>query len=672
MRCRVVLPFVVMLLAVSGLAAAERLESREDTGIPEAWRSAWRQPPESDRPLQIVHGIPIDAKLSDDQRAAAITARLDAWQAHGLGGIVCNVPFANYLRSEADWKTLTSIIEQCRARSMVVWIYDEQGYPSGAAGGLVLQENPAFEALELAFDASRDEPFIVRPSYEFTHANNNYYASRRYINLLDADAVACFVRKTHDEYWQRLERFFGDPIVAMFTDEPSLLAVSLGQIPENVRRTVNVVDPPDPNVKPLPAVPWCRDLVDVYRTRFGEDLLAQRRSLFVGETDADRRVRRQFWSLVADLVAQRYFGALGTWCQQHGIASSGHTLVEESILLQLAVEGNGLQALSRMQIPGLDALSSDPEAVIHMGWLTAGMPASAAALSGQRRVMTEVSDFVQKLGGSGPASVAEMQATAAWQAAWGVTEFTLYYAQGDRSVDDYRAYCDFVGRLNAILKPAQRVPATLLYYPMYDLWSEYRPVAEPLAIQSQSARFQTIAASFTQLGQALQRNQIPFVLIDHQQLAGAKVEADGAIVVGGQSYRSIVIPEGVELPQDVSNQLALVQQRSAQSVWQGDVARRLLDVAAPAALLQPTYRIEPVSPHITLGHFTREGHSIILLVNVGRQDYDGRLSVAAGRAWHALDPASGSVRQLQVDAEGRVPIQLAPRETSLLLGSEIK
>ena len=566
MRCRVVLPLVVMLLAVSGLAATERLESGEDTGIPEAWRSAWQQPPASDRPLQIVHGIPIDAKLSDDRCAAAITRRLDAWQAHGLGGIVCNVPFSNYLRSEEDWKTLSSIIEKCRERSMVVWIYDEEGYPSGAAGGLVLQENPVFEALELAFDASRDEPFIVRPSYEFTHANNNYHASRRYINLLDAEAVACFVRKTHDEYWKHLERFFGDPIVAMFTDEPSLLAVSLGQIPEHVRRTVKVVDPPDPQVKPLPAVPWCRDLVDEYRARFGEDLLAQRRSLFMGETDADRHVRRQFWSLVSDLVAQRYFGALGTWCQQHGIASSGHTLVEESLLLQLAVEGNGLQVLSRMRIPGLDALSSDPEAVIHSGWLTAGLPASAAALSGQRRVMTEVSDFVQKLGGSGPASVAEMQATAAWQAAWGVTEFTLYYAQGDRSVDDYRAYCDFVGRLNAILKPAQRVPAALLYYPMYDLWSEYRPVAEPLAIQSQSARFQNIVASFMQLGQALQRNQISFVLIDHQQLAGAKIETDGAIVVGGQPYRSIVFPEGVELPPDVSDQLALVQRPRAVGV----------------------------------------------------------------------------------------------------------
>ena len=104
-----------------------------------------------------------------------------------------------------------------------MWIYDELGYPSGAAGGLVLQENPAFEALELAFDASLDEPFLVRASYEFTHANNNYHASRRYINLLDAEAVACFVRNTHDAYWKHLEQYFGNPIVAMFTDEPSLL-----------------------------------------------------------------------------------------------------------------------------------------------------------------------------------------------------------------------------------------------------------------------------------------------------------------------------------------------------------------------------------------------------------------------------------------------------------------
>ena len=182
------------------------------------------------------------------------------------------------------------------------------------------------------------------------------------------------------------------------------------------------------------------------------------RACFAGTSPEDRRVRRQFWSLVADLVADRYFGALERWCEGHRVASSGHSLWEEAVLHHVPLEGNGLKVLGRMHIPGLDMLNSDPEAVIHSGWLTAALPASAARLGGRRRVMTEVSDFSQKMGGQGPVGLAEMQATAAWQAAWDVTDFTLYYGMGDRSADDYRAYCDFVGRLNAVLKEATPHP----------------------------------------------------------------------------------------------------------------------------------------------------------------------------------------------------------------------
>ena len=238
-----------------------------------------------------------------------------------------------------------------------------------------------------------------------------------------------------------------------------------------------------------------------------------------GDSSEDRQVRHQFWSLIADLMAERYFGALQQWCSSHSVASSGHTLWEEAVIHHVPLEGNALKALGRMDIPGLDMLSSDPEAVLHSGWLTAALPCSAAELSGGRRVMTEVSDFSQKMGGSGPAGVPEMQATAAWQAVWGVTEFTLYYGMQDRSRDDYRAYCEYVGRLNALLKPARRVAEVLLYYPIHDLWSEYLPVAEPLKLESQSARAQQLVRSFLKLGQHLQRNQIPFTIVDHEQLA---------------------------------------------------------------------------------------------------------------------------------------------------------
>ena len=87
------------------------------------------------------------------------------------------------------------------------------------------------------------DPFMLRAAYEHTHASNNYHAARRYANLLDDRAVASFIDVTHNAYYERLKPLFGQTVQAMFTDEPSLIAVNIGQIPEEVRQRVKVDDP---------------------------------------------------------------------------------------------------------------------------------------------------------------------------------------------------------------------------------------------------------------------------------------------------------------------------------------------------------------------------------------------------------------------------------------------
>lgn len=642
--------------------------------LPADWQEAWDNPPLECRPLQIVHGIDLHGQLAEgvaqivggSKSASLARSGMEYYRDRGLGGLVCNVAFHDYMTSEENWQTLVAAVAACRELGMIVWIYDEQGYPSGAAGGLVLKENPAYEAMELAFDAERADPFIVRPAYEYTHASNNYHAARRYINLLDEQAVDCFVAKTHEQYWKRLGPYFGNTIQATFTDEPSLIAINLGQIPEDARKRVRMVDPIDPNFKLLPRVPWSNDLADRYRERYGDDLLAVRRSLFTGDAPEDRRVRERFWSLIAHLVADRYFGKLQDWCERHGIVSSGHSLWEEAVLHHVPLEGNGLNVLGRMHIPGLDLLSSNPEAVVHGGWLTAAMPASAARLAGRRRVMTEVSDFSQKMGGQGPVNLAEMQATAGWQAAWDVTDFTLYYGMGDRSADDYRAYCRFVGRLNAVLKQATPVPDVLLYYPIHDLWTEYLPTAEPLAMDSQTPRARQLVASFRRLGQILAQRQVPFTLIDHENLARAEVRDGGLLSVGGRDYRSIVLPTGVELPDSV---VAIVD-RFAQSG--GNVLRDGRDepTTSPEALcafLQPAVSIEPASSRIVLGRFTRDGRDVLVVVNVGTEPYEGRIFVPPPGHWLALNPTTGEVRRAERGDQGDISLTLPARQTQIFV-----
>ncbi|MBN1588241.1 MAG: hypothetical protein JW888_01865, partial [Pirellulales bacterium] len=288
----------------------------------------------------------------------------------------------------------------------------------------------------------------------------------------------------------------------------------------------------------------------------------------------------------------------------------------------------------------------------------------AALLSGRRRVMTEVSDFSQTKSGGRPASVADMQATAAWQAAWGVTDFTLYYGMSDRSAGDYRAYCQFVGRLNAVLKSAQPTPDVLLYYPIHDLWGEYLPVAEKLGMESQSDRARTMVDSFRQIGQTLMSQQIPFALVDHEFLAAAEVRPDGGLAIGKGLFRALILPRDVELPKDA---LAKVEafRRSGGQVLEDSSA---VQPAALVSELHPTCRISPDSEEIVLGRFVRDGRPILLLVNVGTDRYVGHLTTGQEGTWQLMDPASGTIRPVATDAKARIPLDFSARQSVLVVG----
>ena len=645
---------VIALLPVRVCLAGTEIDSGESVNssaaMPSEWMQAWSDPGSKLRPMQIVHGWA-------SQEGLAILKNL------GLGGIVCNVNSDHYMQSEEHWNNLIQTVKTCSQLGLRVWIYDEDGYPSGSAGGLVLKENPDHEALSLTYNPAQQEPFALRPAYEHTHASNNYGAARRYPNLIDDEAVKSFVDITHQAYRQRLSEYFGNTIEAFFTDEPSLIAVNIGALPESVRKSVRVVDPLDETLAPLASVPWVRDLPQLYEQRYGEDINASRRSLFQGDKEQDRKVRRQFWALISDLLAERYFGRLQEWATEHKIASSGHSLWEEMPLHHVPLYGNALKALLRMDIPGLDMLSSDPQAVIYTGWMTAILPASAALFNGGRKVMTEVSDFSQIMGNGKAVSLEHMQATAAWQAALGVTEFTLYYDYRKRSAEDYRSYCEYVGRLNAVLRDARPTCRVLLYYPIYDLWSEYLPIPGKLTVESQSARAQMLVSSFMELGQQMVRRQVAFALADHELLSRADVRGS-QLNVRGHQFGALVLPAGAMLPKTAIEKIeqfrsngGVVIQPAKQGA--GIDLEKLSGLYTGGLLSTPNDRI-------VLGRFQRDGRKILALVNVSSEPYYGDIVCRNSAAWLAADPDTGIIKAATTDA-GKVKISLKPRSAILLI-----
>jgi len=630
---------------------------REPTQLPADWAAAWQNPPAEMRPLQIVHGVPA---------GQATLAGMMILNDLGLGGIVCNVDFSEYMISEKRWQTLYQAMESCRKTGLIAWIYDEEGYPSGAAGGLVLKNNPDYEAIALTYDPSRPEQFALRPAYEYTHASNNYYVARRYPNLLNEQAVDCYINVTHEQYWHRLKDHFGKTIKAFFTDEPSLMAVNIGPLPDNVRAKVRVLDPLDADVKPLPSIPWVRDLPVRYQERYRQDIMKIRRSLFEGTDEEDRRVRRQFWSLISDLVSERYFGQIRQWAKTHGVASSGHTLWEETPLHHVPLEGNALKVLGQMDIPGLDMLSSDPQAVFYGGWLTATLPASAALLNGGRQVMTEVSDFSQTIAGIGPAPLADMTATAGWQAAFGVTEFTLYYDYRQRKNGTYKKYCDFIGRINAFLREAQPEPHVLLYYPIYDLWGEYMPVAEKLTLSSQSKRMQQIVNSFMKLGQQMVKEQISFSVVDHELLASAKIH-DKDIWIAGQRFEALVLPAAVELPGPVRTVVELFKAIGGK-VLLDHTSGQTIDFGSLGSIYA-SGRLALPNDQMIVGRFSRQGRDILILVNVGSNPYSGRISGGNNTQWLIAYPDSGQIERIKIDESGRMAVSVPSHGVILIIGN---
>ena len=138
--------FRTILLLVSMLSLLSCQNNATHT-LPQEWVEQWQDPSATLRPLQIVHGLDLSNQASYLRDSC------------GLGGVVCNVGGENYLNSEEEWSQLVKGVRSMHENNLRVWIYDELGYPSLSAGGLVLEGHPDLESLEMVYDQGKTPQF---------------------------------------------------------------------------------------------------------------------------------------------------------------------------------------------------------------------------------------------------------------------------------------------------------------------------------------------------------------------------------------------------------------------------------------------------------------------------------------------------------------------------------
>ena len=631
--------------------------------IPKSWQKAWNEIPADCRPVKIIHRIPADEAPYGGDYFSYLRDTC------GAGGVVINYSGKDYLKDEEVWAFFVDEVRRAVDAGLRVWIYDEEGYPSPAAGGRVLEVDPSLEALEMVYDATlpAGKQYYVRPSFEYTHACNNYAALRRYPDPGNAATTRVFTQVTHQAYKEHLGDDLFSHVEAFFTDEPSYMGVNLGPIPEKVRARVRIQDEPDPAKKLLPMLAWTDGVDKEYRDRYGEDLPVA--SLFDGDSEADKVARQRYWELMGEHFRANFCDSLQAWCAAGGTLSSGHFLSEEQMVRHTPLYGNMMLVERGLDIPGLDMLDTYPqEWNMKDCWLIASLPESAAYLDGKRRIFSEISDHNQSTLGDRPTTIEAMKGTAACHMAGGVTELNLYYGIDYRPAFQYRdpagfkSYCDFVGRINAVVREAEPVKNVLLYYPAYDMQREFIPETEPLMDEhNQSETMKTVIGSAFSAGRSLVQAQIPFVWADYLALKMADVR-DGKIILGGHSFDAIIFPAGIVMPEEVK----LISDDMEKQGGKVISAPAQCTPEFVSEAVAPAERFSPSIPQLVYGKFTRDGRTIYLVLNASDSDYAGTLSVAKNSRWTVLDPDTGDITEIKSvdDSAGKcLPISLKSLQT---------
>lgn len=597
---------------------------------------------------------------------AGLRDRLRALKAAGLGGIVVSVSTKNNLLDRSAWDVMHRGVMLARREGLRVWIYDEDGYPSGAAGGRVFDRAPDVEAVGLVRTASPGWPprYTVTRLYEGTHATENFYQKRPYINLLDPQAVATFIAVTHRQYARAL-RPIARYVEAFFTDEPSLIATYI----------------PKGRTYPL-TLPWHKRLPAEFRKRTGYDLRPHLESLFVDTGPADRKVRCDFWAVIGALCAETYFGALRRWCRRHGVASSGHLLGEETLYWQTMFNGEPFACYRHLDIPGIDMITSDPVKIMRKGYFIVPFVAgSACRLQGKRRQMCEISDFFGIMA-KRHASLAEMQCTAGILFSGGVTDLCSYYSlsfkpKAERQPHEfppaqYRKYTACVTRLNAWFTAGTITARVAVLHPSVAFHAGFTPSPRSMYEPHPKAALNRLDATFTRLCRDLLARRIGFDLVDDASLASSR-SVNGQLHIGPRRYDAVIVP-----PMDTVRQRSLVALERFAAAGGTIVAATPLprfaaegtgaDAAVAAtfsrlrltgalkvagarsigAVMERTVAtncgLKPASRDLLCTRLDLPGRTAWFLVNPTARAYRGRCTVAVARPVTVFDPATGRTR----------------------------
>ncbi len=563
------------------------LRRGEATGLPSPAR------------LRVKPGLVYFWALNDGCEPAQIRRYADAFADAGVAA-VCLHPRPGLLLpygGDAWFRFIRQATEECAARGLDVWLYDEDPYPSGACGGWITAEQPDYQAWNI--DLTEADPgacedglfgfamgkllwcgivhrdgrvedltgevgvvrrhWILRDPWDsrwYYPATPRYDCPRsdtlhpefavRLPNLAPGDRlVACVARPGQQESpWGALPDLLNPRVTARFIERThERYAEELGPL---FGREITAMFTDEP--KPHTPFPWTPGLFESFEDTYGYDLRPRLWRLFddAPSDPVGALTRLHYRQWITRRFESAWLEPVSRWCREHGLALLGHISPEDDVLQQSATVGNLMPLHRHFTVPGLDliipAVGDRRHPLISVGVLAA---ASAAQQQGRMGVLSE------SLGCSGSDFTAEEAARILrWQAVMGVNIPVIHAAfNSTQGLREHEAPPDFgpdsprwagmerLGRemadLQAITRDATQVA------PVAVLWPIHGFAAEPFVAYTDHSPMRD---ALVQLLQSCLDRQVGLHLLDEDDLARATL-MEGRLSLGLARYHHVVLPD---------------------------------------------------------------------------------------------------------------------------------
>lgn len=455
-----------------------------------------------------------------------------------------------------DWfRMYEYTVRRAKEMGLEVWIYDENSYPSGFAGGHVPQEMPEsynqgqglrLEKAEtlpadgetyavclkkeggrwIDISSSLDSYKGVKGEYylykKTWYGQSDWYGGYSYVDLLVSGVTEKFIELTMSGYEKSLKGEFGKAVPGIFTDEPNIVTSG--------------------------GLRWTPDLFGVFRARWGYDLLPLL-PLLSEETGEWKRVRHNYMETLLQLFIDRWSKPWFDYTEANGLKWTGHYW--EHGWPQMNDGPDNMAMYAWHQVPAIDMLFNQFDEVSPHAQF--GNVRSVKELRSVANQMGRTRTLSETYGGGGwDETFRDFKRLGDWEYVLGVNFMNQHLSHmtltGARKYDyppvftyhspwfrNYRMLNDYFGRLSLVMSKGVQENDILVLEPNATLWSYYSHTGSHPALMEIGKNFQ----SFVTL---LEKSQIEYDLGSENILKDHGRVENGRFVVGKATYSTVVIP----------------------------------------------------------------------------------------------------------------------------------